>query len=149
YSENQWSPKNDIFSAFLVLYELLTGTHPFGGGSPDPNQRATIQREEFPDSFAPDVVERVAEVFGRALSPVASERPKTTKAAIKDLELVLRPAEEREGNDGDRRQKESLPPPPLPSNLELGSPLTDLVLSTRAQGALARLGLTVVADLVG
>ncbi|MGA3123998.1 MAG: protein kinase [Polyangiaceae bacterium] len=148
YSENQWSPKNDLFSVFLVLYEVLTGTHPFGGGSPEPNQRATIQREEFPDSFAPAVVERLAEVFGRALSPVASERPKTTTAAIKDLELALRPAEEG-ANDGDGRQKESLPPPPLPSKLELGDPLTDLTLSTRAQGALARLGLTVVADLVG
>ena len=153
YVDNRWAPTNDLFSAFLVLYELLTGTHPFGGGPPEPNQRPTIQRDEFPDSYDPSAVERLANLFGRGLSPAAGERPNGAAEAIRDVEQALgisaatgsSPAATPSiGNSG------SLPLPLLlPDALELGTPLATLELSTRAQGALARLGLTVVADLVG
>jgi len=151
YVDNRWAPTNDLFSAFLVLYELLTGTHPFGGGPPEPNQRPTIQREEFPESYEPATVDRLAALFDRALSPSADDRPDGAAAAIREVELALgisaanpnQAAQPLAGRPG------SVPPPPLPATLELGTSLASLDLSTRAQGALARLGLTVVADLVG
>jgi len=152
YIENCWAPTNDLFSVFLVLYELLTGTHPFGGGPPEPNQHPTIQREEFPDSYHPSAVDRLATLFTRALSPVAAERPKGTAAAIKAVEDALgisTPQDSKPGTLLGSVQPDSVPPPPLPTAIELGTPLVDIELSTRAQGALARLGLTVVADLVG
>jgi serine/threonine protein kinase len=152
YVDNRWAPTNDLFSAFLVLYELLTGTHPFGGGPPEPNQRPTIQRDEFPESYEPTAVERLASLFERALSPIASERPKSAGAAIREVEQAIGlPAPEATAREVQRvgTKPGSVPPPPLPAAIDLGTPLTEIELSTRAQGALARLGLTVVADLVG
>ncbi|MBN2195250.1 MAG: protein kinase [Polyangiaceae bacterium] len=153
YIDNRWTPANDLFAAFLVLYELLTGTHPFGGGAPEPNQAPTIQEEEFPEGFDAAAVERLAALFRRALSPVASERPSGAAAAIRAIEHAVgvdvseatAGAMPVAGGGGSG----SVPPPPLPDSVELGTPLSALALSTRAQGALARLGCNVVADLVG
>jgi serine/threonine protein kinase len=152
YVDNQWTPTNDLFSVFLVLYELLTGTHPFGGGPPEPNQHPTIQRDEFPESYEPTAVERLADLFARALSPVKAQRPKNAAAAILELEqAVFGPTVQRSDPNEPRigARHESFPPEPLAAEVELGTALADLRLSTRAQGALARLGLTIVADLVG
>jgi serine/threonine protein kinase len=155
YVDSRWTPTNDLFSVFLVLYELLTGTHPFGGGPPEPNQRPTLQRDEFPESYPPDAVERLAVVFARALSPVAGDRPASAAAAIVELEqAVSPPVAQREPARQEppllpAARPDSVPPEPLPPSVDLGTPLSDLGLTTRAEGALARLGLTVVADLVG
>lgn len=152
YVENRWTPTNDLFSMSLVLYELLTGTHPFGGGPPEPNQRPTIQGDEFPESYEPSAVARLAKVFARALSPIAGERPKHAAAAIRELEQAIdEPAVDDQAQHAPviASRSDSEPPGPVPDTLELGTPLADVGLSTRAQGALARLGLSVVADLVG
>jgi serine/threonine protein kinase len=145
YVDNRWTPTNDLFAAFLVLYELLTGTHPFGGGPPEPNQRPTIQPDEFPESYGPAAVERLTALFGRALSPVVAERPNGTAAAIGEL------AEAVGGPAGAPVPAQPVPviPDLLPADAEPGTSLSELDLSTRAHGALARLGLTVAADLVG
>jgi|GEM_PF-2113817 len=174
FVQNRWTPANDLFSAFVVLSELLLGTHPFGGAAPEPGQRPTFQREEVPESFAPEVTERLAELFARALSPVPDERPKGALAAIGDLEQALGLASPdaatsqgsptSQGPQGSPSRPDltparparasTLPPPPLrplPASVELGTSLSsaELELTARAHGALARLGLTIVADLVG
>lgn len=151
YVDNRWTPANDTFSAFLVLYELLTGTHPFGGAAPEPNQRPTIQRDEFPEGFEAPAVQRLADLFARALSPIAAERPRSAASAIAALEQAVGPAAppaEAPQRPGLTRAP-TVPPPPLSADVALDTPLIDLGLSTRAQGALARLGLAVAADLVG
>jgi serine/threonine protein kinase len=151
YTQGRWTPANDLFSAFLVLYELLTGTHPFGGSPPEPNQRPTIVREEFPETYEPAVVERLAALFARGLSPDGADRPRSAAAAISDIELAITAPVSRRSDPGPSAasRKDSVPPPPLPETVDLGTPVADLGLTTRAQGALARLGVTVVADLVG
>lgn len=152
YVDNRWTPTNDLFSVFLVLYELLTGTHPFGSGPPEPNQRPILQRDEFPESYEPGAVERLASVFDRALSPVAAERPASAVAAIQEIEQALvAPAAQRPAPGGPNAaaRSDSAWPEPLGPAVALGTSLADIGLSTRAQGALARLGLTIVADLVG
>jgi serine/threonine protein kinase len=143
YLTNRWTPSNDLFSAFLVLYELLTGTHPFGSSPPEPKQRPTIQIEEFPDSYDPRTAERLAQLFAAALSPEAAERPGSA-AAIREVTNAL------EAQPAQRVPRPTAPSEPLlPAALDLGSSLGALDLSARTQGALARLGLTSVADLVG
>ena len=62
---------------------------PVRRGPPEPNQRPTLQRDEFPESYAPDAVERLAGVFARALSPVAAERPPSAAAAIVELDGLI------------------------------------------------------------
>src|SRR5262249_51123244 len=89
YVENQWTPANDLFSAALVLYELLTGTHPFGGVAPEPGQAPTIQPDELPDSYEPAAVTRVTSWFSRALSPTAADRPRNAASAIRELEQAI------------------------------------------------------------
>lgn len=148
YVDGRWAPTNDVFSAALVLYELLTGTHPFGGSSPEPNQSPTIQPDEFPDGYAPGVVKRLEAWFKRALSPVAAERPRDASAAVLELEQavgvnVTTPP----STDGTPHARPL--PNLLPVSAELGTKLAALEISTRAEGALARLGLAIVADLVG
>lgn len=143
YVENRWTQANDLFSASLVLYELLTGTHAFGGSPPEPNQRPILQPDELPEDYSPPIAESLSTVFSRLLSPTRSERPTDAKAAIRAFETALAPGP----------NPEPAPPPPEPKltleTLELESPLARLDLSTRAHGALARLGLSLVSDLVG
>jgi serine/threonine protein kinase len=163
YLTGRWTPTNDRFAAFLVLYEVLTGTHPFGGNAPEPNQRPTIQPDEFPESYDPAAVERLTAFFTRALSPLEAERPDSTAAAIEALtQVVLPPAAPAPTSTPAPRappedeveprlvaRSPSVYPEPLAAAAALDTPLSALGLSTRAEGALARLGLTVVADLVG
>ena len=150
YVNNQWAPTSDLFSASLVLYELLTGTHAFGGGPPEPNQRPTIQPEEFPDGYEPKAMVRIAEWFARALSPVAADRPRDAAAAIRALdEAVGTSASLRSGRAAAPVKPAAAVRALLPDSAELGTSIPSLDLSTRAQGALARLGLAIVADLVG
>jgi len=152
YVDNRWTPVNDVFSVFLVLYELLTGTYPFGSGPPEPNQHPIIQRDEFPDSYDSQAIERLAALFMRALSPVAGDRLKNTADAIIELKRALevqpvQPLDLQAPHD----TGPSFPPQPLPPGIELETSFAeaDLDISTRAQGALARLGLSVIGDLVG
>lgn len=149
YVQNEWTAANDLFSATLVLYELLTGTHPFGGGAPEPGQTPTIQPEEFPDGYAADVVTRLSAWFTRALSPDADQRPRDAAAAIRELEQAIGGAV---AAPTARPTEAHAPRPPselLPATATLETKLASLAISTRAEGALSRLGLTVVADLVG
>ena len=150
YVDNRWAPTSDLFSASLVLYELLTGTHPFGGGPPEPSQHPTIQPEEFPDGYEAKAVARIAAWFTRALSPNAADRPRDAAAAIRALEEAVGTSAPR----SDRAAAAARPtaaeiPALLPAGAALETPIASLELSTRAQGALARLGLSIAADLVG
>jgi len=151
YVDNCWAPASDLFSASLVLYELLTGTHPFGGGPPEPNQRPTIQPEEFPDSYDAKASARIAGWFARALSPVAIDRPRDAASAIRTLEEAVGTSAlpRADPGTGAARPTAEAALVLLPASAELGASLSSLDLSTRAQGALARLGLSIVADLVG
>jgi serine/threonine protein kinase len=146
YVQNQWTPANDLFSAALVLYELLTGTHPFGGNPPEPDQAPTIQPDELPDSYDPAAVSRLTAWFTRALSPIPTERPRDAASALRELEqAVSAPVADPPAPT----EPTEAPPSPLPTSATLATKLSVLDISTRAEGALARLGRTIVADLVG
>ena len=140
YSEGCWTPANDQFAAFLVLYELLTGTHPFGSAAPDGGQSPTVEADQFPDSFPAAMASRLAALFQRALSPARAERPASIQDALHALGEALGTA-----------KPSPVPVEPaedIPASATPTSALSLLPLSTRAQGALARLAVLTVGGLV-
>lgn len=145
YAARRWAPENDLFAAFIVLYELLTGTHPFFGNSPEPGQQPNVQREEFPDSFAAPVAERLAALFARAMSPDPAERPRGVVAALDELTAAL--VEPRATRSASRPSRPAATT--LAADVTPETAVASLPLSARAQGALARLGVSKVAQLVG
>lgn len=66
-AEARWTPSFDLFSAGVVLYEVLCGTHPF----PD---RVTSGVRQPVSDHRPDVGHRFEAFFDRALAPEAAER---------------------------------------------------------------------------
>lgn len=139
YSEGRWTPANDQFGAFLVLYELLTGTHPFGSAAPDSGQAPTVEADQFPDSFPTATAARLATLFQRALSPVRGERPASIQLALEAVGEALGAAKPSRVAVTTTEE--------LPASATPTSGLSGLPLSTRAQGALARLAVLTVGGL--
>lgn len=141
YLEERWTPANDVYAAFLVLWEQLTGLHPFASTAPDLEHPPALVPDDLPDTFAPGVAAALAELFIHALSPRRGERPANGRAATQRLDEILRaPA-----------RPLLVPPPvdPLSSAASPDDPVSALALSTRAAGALARLHLQRIGDLAG
>ncbi len=140
YVESRWTPANDQFSAFLVIWELLTGAHPFGGAAPEPGQPPLIEAEQLPDSFPPEVARRAAAFFARALSPTRAERPASIESALAELATAL-------GAGQPAVPPRVQPHAMLPADAQPDHGFDSLELSARTRGALARLGLRTMAEL--
>ena len=139
YAEERWTPGNDVYAAFLVLWEVLTGLHPFAATTPDLERPPSLVADDLPDSFSPGAAAALVDLFLRALSPRREGRPADAREAVSRIDAVLRP-------------QASAPPVQAPeSELPAGAgpedELATLRLSTRATGALARLHLRRVGHL--
>ncbi len=144
YAEGRWSPSNDQYALCLVLYELLTGLHPFGSAAPDGGSEPVIDAEAFPDSWEPEKTTEVAALLRTALSPEREGRPTSLGALLDGLEKILvapqvplvapTPAPAREM---------------LPADVSADTLVEHLELNTRVAGALRRLGITRVDQLGG
>lgn len=140
YDEGRWTPANDQYGAFLVLYELLTGDHPFGTGVPDPARTPSIDADLLPDTLDPASALALADVFHSALSPARGDRPADLTVALERVGAALSAAA-------------PVPTPPpviasglLPGDAEHDTPVDSLPLAARSLGALARLGVVTVAQ---
>ncbi|GDX78547.1 hypothetical protein LBMAG42_03580 [Deltaproteobacteria bacterium] len=138
YAEGRWTKANDQYAAFLVLYQLLTGAHPFGSAAPDSGHEPAIEPELFPDSFSPAAAKALAGVFVAALSPTRERRPRGIPEALVALDGALASARPSRTRSADTA---ALPEAAAPGDL-----VNDLPLSVRAQGALARLAVVTVGD---
>jgi eukaryotic-like serine/threonine-protein kinase len=86
--------RTDIFSLGIVLYEMLAGKSPFGGGT-NHEVVAAILKEEPPPlyEFVPDAPVRLQEVVSRALCKNRDERYQTARELLADLRALKQDVE--------------------------------------------------------
>jgi serine/threonine protein kinase len=160
YSESRWTPANDQFAAFLVLYEVLTGAHPFGG-PPDADRRPAIVIDDLPDTLSDDQKRDLAALFTRALAPERAARPASLAQALAELRTALRldvPAPQPAAAHTSGPPRPPPPPPPvdpppppppprIPADATLDTQISALDLSARTHSALVRFGVTTLRQL--
>jgi serine/threonine protein kinase len=97
---------SDVFTAGLILYEVLAGTHPYDSSSEEDVLAHRAQKPRFFGPFENGNDERIGELLHQMLSPNASARP-----SLSELKKELGPkrSSARIGTGGTRRP----PPPPV------------------------------------
>lgn len=90
--------RSDLFSAGIVLWELLTGERLYRADDPDERLRR-VQEGDVPSltSLAPDLDPRLAAIVHRALSADPAHRHPSAAAFEEDLRTWLYEAHERSG----------------------------------------------------
>lgn len=142
WRQSSWTPAQDLYAAALVLWELLTGLHPFGRRAPDAGAEPELEASLLPDGFDADGRARLVAFFKRNLAPEPAARDALAAGARAAFLAALA---------GGPASQSLLPlrgsVPELPRELSPDSPLATLNLSVRATRALRGLGLTRVGEL--
>jgi serine/threonine-protein kinase len=89
--------RTDIFSASVVLWELLAGHRLFGGGSEQERMYRVLQGTNViaPSNFAPHLPSGLDEVVLKGLRPDPAERFETALEMAEALERLVTPASQR------------------------------------------------------
>jgi TolB-like protein len=83
----------DLYAVGLLAYELLTGTQPFSGSSPQATMAAQLTRMPTPlEECCPGVPPGLASLVMRLLAKHPDDRPATAAAALAELENLTTPA---------------------------------------------------------
>lgn len=79
----------DVWSVGVMLYELLSGTHPFDGETPNAIMANAI-KEPLPPltTIAPHVPEPLVRLIERSLEKEAADRPQTAGELLEELRAV-------------------------------------------------------------
>ena len=142
YREGRWTRANDIYAAYLMLAELLTGAHPFGDRSPEDDHQPEVPQDEVPDAFPAAMAKELVSTLARGLSAQRKNRTSDALEAWAVLERVLigLPAAPAAPSEPVVAPSASITPATL---------VRDLPLSVRAQGAVSRLQIRTAAQLAG
>jgi hypothetical protein len=97
-------PAADVWAVGVILWEALTGRHPFWDGSPLQVQNAILAGAPPLAELRPDLPRQVHEVVASALLHNASHRPAADSLAVQLRELVRK----------ERRKRSGGPTPPRP-----------------------------------
>ncbi len=162
YEHGRWLPAFDLFAAWIVLYEIATGVHPFGG-RPEPGRTPAIDTSLFADGYSDNQIEGLGKLFEDALSPSLDARPPTAQEARERLRAVLAPTPRFDLN----AELSAKPSPATPAQAAIperpatlaalpallpdyagpNTQVATLALSARAARALDRLGVDRLSDL--
>ena len=123
----------DLYAVGLLAYELLTGTQPFSGSSPQATMAAQLTRMPEPlEEACPGVPPQLAALVMRLLAKHPDDRPATAAAALGELESFATPtgasttaptSGEREASVAPVTEQPATPPSP-PSARRLSPTLT-------------------------
>lgn len=138
YDAGRWTPRDDLYAAWLTIFEILTGSHPYGAV---PSKDATPQLDVTQLPFPKAAIERVEALAGDVLSMDAARRPADAPAAIARWQAVFHEA------DQPAQVVSKADPVALPAHLTAQTSVDVLPLSVRAQRALTTLGITAIGQL--
>jgi serine/threonine protein kinase len=94
-------PHSDIFSVGAVIYELVTGTSPFGGGSLKAVMyRVLSEKPASPGTLVPGLPPKLSEIVLRALAKEPSQRYASALDMANDLLAVRASLDERSSSPG-------------------------------------------------
>lgn len=80
------APPTDLYAVGLILYEMVTGIHPFRGSSvPQVIKAQLFNVPQSPDELNPQLPRSVAQVINQALAKDARKRPQTAEEMSKLL----------------------------------------------------------------
>ncbi len=84
-------PRSDIFSFGAVMYEMFSGTRPFGGDNARDILRSILDDEPAPLSeLAPDVPPAIAATVGKCLSKSLDDRCPDIRTVLGELRIARR-----------------------------------------------------------
>jgi predicted Ser/Thr protein kinase len=97
--EERLDGRSDLFSLAVVLYQLLTGSRPFGGESLTQVLYKILNTEpRDPRDFRPELAPVATEVFSRLLAKSPDARPADAREFLQELNRIA-DAEPPEGRD--------------------------------------------------
>lgn len=148
----RWDISSECFSAALTLHEMSTGSLPtWGDGKSDP---ASVKGEVNiqPERFDPDLRDRFAKFYRKALSRDFRQRFDNPDEMLKAWTDIFATVDERKATRTAHPEPEESDEGTgieLPEQVTPATQLVLLGLSTRLLNALDRLSLITVADLLG
>src|SRR5688572_12200786 len=81
--------RSDVFSFGVMLYEMLTGSSPYKGSTPEELIAATGRDEvPAPSTIVPEIPEAIDKLVRECLARLASKRPQNGGAIVKPLEKL-------------------------------------------------------------
>jgi serine/threonine protein kinase len=79
-------PRSEIFSFGVILYEMLSGIHPFRAGGRDREEVAAAIHHDLPPPLPSEIPERLAAVVGGCLEKQVSQRFQSMQDVVSALE---------------------------------------------------------------
>ncbi len=148
----RWDVSSECFSAAMTLHEMATGVLPtWGDGKSDP---ASVKGEVNiqPERFDPDLRDRFAIFFRKALSRDFRQRYDNPSEMLKAWSNIFATIDERKSTRTNHQEPDETEEKSSFELPEILTPATQLVLlglGTRLLNTLDRLKLLTVADLLG
>ncbi|MFN3200718.1 MAG: protein kinase domain-containing protein [Bradymonadia bacterium] len=145
YEVGEWQVADDLYAAWITLYEIATGRYPFTGDAV--NRHLALNADDFSDNISPEIKARLIEVFRKALGPREDRWPEAAAASDalhKAAEAPVAPAQTKKQQQPGLVLKSTVV---LPAGVQPQTPIHTLPLGLRARRCLGRLGVGVAVQL--